>query len=272
MKRIALVGLIASVAPGPSNPASPVEIPIGQPGDTVGRCEWRAQSSLTDSGGPFAACEAPMFPVTSGVFIEEYDDTEHRGLVVLSPGWWELDGEVSDGSLEEPLTDEHPHGEPPPDGMQTEFFDPDLAATGIHYALSTSTAVHNNDVRTLCCEPLSRKPGIGALTDCHFETALVPFVEETDPDLAGQHVASLACESGFVTSGGCYVQFEHSHTEFSMTGSHPYVGGDPMEMPHGAHSSTPGETGWACRIDREPVGVAEGAFVGKVGITALCCD
>jgi len=271
------LGVASSPAakPTPSGTLEPL-IPswpwLDDPADTIGRCRWRAESANTGMGGVLADCEEHQFPITAGVFIPEYDDPAHEGLVNLSPGWWMMNGVQNDGILDgEGLSDSHPqiHGEPPPDGIETEDFVADVSGSGIHY-VNLPAPQHDNEIRTLCCETLPAKPGIGALTDCHFETALVPVVPETHPDLAGQYVASLACSEGRITSGGCFTQFLHN-SEWSLTGDHPYVDGDPMEMPAGTHGSTPTETGWACRLDQEPIISYPPDYQEGIGITALCC-
>ena len=96
-------------------------------------------------------------------------------------------------------------------------------------------------------------------------------VPETHPDLPGQYVASLACTEGHITSGGCYTQFLHD-SDWSLTGDHPYVGGDTTQMPTGDHDTTPGETGWACRLDKEPIIFDDpDDYDEAIGVTALCC-
>lgn len=244
--------------------------------DTVGRCRWRATSSDTATGGTQALCEEGEFPFSSGVFIGEYEQSDHRGIVNLSPAWWQNNGVQNDGLLDgEGLSDSHPqvHGEPPPDGVATENFDPDVSGSGVHFENGTGAPQRDNEIRTLCCDDLPAKFGIGALTDCHYESAMVLVDPESDPALAGQYVASLACTEGRVTSGGCHAQFLHDTGEWALTGSHPYVGGDPMQMPSGAHDSTPTETGWACRLDQEPSMYSDpDAYDEGIGVTVLCCQ
>ena len=263
---------LPSFDPTPIDPDDWTPFPVDSPDDTIGRCRWRAETQNTGAGGVLAQCEYGEFPVTSGVFHD--GDGAHKGLVNLSPAWWMNNFVQNDGILDgEGLSDSHPqiHGEPPPDGAETEHFLPNVSGTGIHYEHGTGAPNESNEIRTLCCEELPPKPGIGALEDCHFETELVEVIPETHPDLPGQYVASLACSSGRITSGGCYTQFLHTST-WALTGSHPYVDGDPMQMPNGTHGSTPTETGWACRLDSEPSMYPDpNAYDEGIGITALCC-
>lgn len=277
------------VSPGAPTAPHAIDVPVPNPGglgggtllldspfDTVGRCRWRGASSTTATGGTQAVCEDGEFPFSSGLFVGEYEQTDHRGIVNLSPAWWENNGVQTDGLLDgEGLSDSHPevHGEPPPDGVATENFDPDWGGSGVHFELGTGAPTRDNEIRTLCCDDLPAKLGIGALTDCHYESALVLVDPESDPALAGQYVASLACSQGRVTSGGCHAQFLHDTGEWALTGSHPYVGGDPMQMPSGAHDSTPTETGWACRLDQEPSMYSDpDAYDEGIGVTVLCCQ
>ena len=261
--------------PNPNDPDDWNPWVLDNPNDTLGRCRWRAESADTGTGGVLAQCEEGEFPVTAGVFHGGEGGTlVHKGIVNLSPAWWMNLGVQNDGFLDgEALSDSHPqvHGEPPPDGVETEFFAPNVGGSGIHYEQGSGAPNEPNHIRTLCCETLPPKPGIGALRDCHYETALVEVVPETHPDLAGQYVASLPCTSGRVTSGGCHAQFLHS-SDWALTGSHPYVDGDPMQMPLGSHATTPTQTGWACRLDSEPSMYPDpNAYDEGIGVTALCC-
>jgi hypothetical protein len=240
----------------------------------LGHCVWQAESAYTSYGGVFATCDDGFVPVTSAVYLENYDDPVHAGLVNLSPGVWEWDGTQNDGEFDGAgLSDDHAqiHGEPPIDGITTELFanTPSVSGSGIHY-IDNGTYDDPNEIRTLCCESLDASANLDELEGCHYESAFVPIEPETDPDLPGQYVATLACSTGRITSGGCYTQFLHG-SDWALTSSHPYVDGDPMQHPSGSHGSTTGETGWACRLDHEPVIDVPANNIEGIAVTALCC-
>lgn len=259
---------------GPSAAADPSVVGRTRLFTTVlARCLWEGSSSTTWAGGTLAACDENMFPVSSGVYIANYSDPVHDHLVNLSPAIAEWNGVGVDGILDgEGLSDSHPavHGEPPPHTTTAEQFanTPKIAGSGVHYNYTGDD--DPNEIRTLCCESLDDSSK-NELESCRYETALVPVQPETHPDLAGQYSAHLACSSGRVTSGGCYAQFLHD-SEWGLTSSHPYVGGNTLAHPSGSHSSTPGETGWACRLDREPEMYANQPYDEAIGITVLCCS
>lgn len=260
-----------NVAPDPIVDPPPINVDVLFP-HALARCEWHAQNSLTDSGGVMAHCQADAVPIASGVYLADYEDLEHKGLVNLSPAIFEFDGVTVEGVFDgNPLSDDHAqiHGEPPPDGTAAETYanTTNDSGTGIHYLDLGSAPTHSNEIRTLCCESLESNANLNELEGCRYESAFVLVAPETDPDLPGQYVAKLACSTGHITSGGCYTQFLHS-SDYALTGNHPYVDGDGMQHPDGPHGATPGETGWACRLDHEPVidGYNEG-----IGITAVCC-
>jgi len=252
----------------------PVEVsPITVFTHSLGRCVWQRSSEDTASGGLVVECGSGAVPINAAVYVASYLDPEHDHMVNLSPAFaGEWNGVALDGIIDgEPLADAHQHGEPPPDNATTEAFanGTTLAGGGIHYVDQGPTA--SNEVLTLCCESLDNKPDLNELENCRYDTEMVAVAPETHPDLLGQYVATLACSQGRVTSGGCSTQFLHSSAEYGLTGSHPYVNGDGFEHPDGAHSTTPGETGWACRLDDEPVLALATPEVAKVAVTVLCC-
>lgn len=241
----------------------------------LGRCTWQADARDTDSGATVAFCPAGTAPITSAVSIEDYEGGDHHHLVNLSPGVNSWAGAPIDGLFDgEGLSDSHPqsHGEPPPDLTTVASFTSTASGSGtsIHYNYTGTN--EPNDLRTLCCESLEQRSDLDELENCRYESELVPVEPESDPDLAGQYVATLACSGGrHVTSGGCHAQFLHD-SEWGLTGSHPYVNGDTLEHPDGAHATTPGETGWACRLDREPfMWAPPTVYEEGIGITVLCC-
>jgi hypothetical protein len=241
----------------------------------LGRCEWQADGFDTGAGGIMAYCPAGTAPITSAVSIDDYEGTEHNHLVNLSPGVNSWAGVAIDGVFDgEGLSDSHAqfHGEPPPDFTTVASFTNTAngSGTSIHYTYTGNS--EPNDVRTLCCESLDQRSDLDELENCRYESELVPVEPESDPDLAGQYVATLACSgSRHVTSGGCHAQFLHD-SEWGLTGSHPYVNGDTIEHPDGPHATTPGETGWACRLDREPLmWDPPTVYEEGIGITVLCC-
>jgi hypothetical protein len=264
-------GLPSSFSSKPE--ASPTAVlPISVFTHSLGRCVWERTARDTATGGLVLECANDTAPINTAVYVASYNDPEHDHLVVLSPNVSEWAGVGVDGMVDgEGLADSHVHGESPPDATTVETFanTATQSGAGIHYVDTGPDA--SNHVLALCCESLENKPDLDELENCRYETELVAVESETHPDLTGQYVATLACSQGRVTSGGCFTQFQHSISDYGLTGSHPYVDGDAFQHPDGAHSSTTGETGWACRLDGEPELEFTTPDVAEIAITVLCC-
>jgi hypothetical protein len=247
--------------------------PIALHTTALGRCKWRvADDYTTQAGGVHALCPDEVVPIAAGIWRPEYEEEIHPGLVSLFPAVTEIDGVGIDGIYDSAALADDPtwHGEPIEGGTTAESLANAAAVTGagLHYVENSGLEEPSTSL-VLCCESLENTDK-NELEDCRYEGEYVPVEPESDPDLPGQWVASLACSSGRIVSGGCYPQFLHA-SDWALTGSHPYVDGDTLEHPSGAHLAQPTETGWVCRLDREPSIDSPPDNVEGIAVTALCC-
>ncbi|MBX2802903.1 MAG: hypothetical protein KTR31_34795 [Myxococcales bacterium] len=274
---LGLIGAAVALAQDPDPPDQGPPEPDYLPApDALGECFWVAEDNTSNAGGLRTECPPSAFPVISGMYKVDIDESLFDEVMILSVGF----GEFADGTSHDQffdgyaLHDDHQHGEPFPNSTATNILGHEIVQSGgiSHHVLRGGS--HAYEMRTLCCHSKPQMLGVDTLDECVYLTDLVETQPVSHPMFGTQHVATLECTTGKIAGGGCQPRFDHDDAPFSLTGSHPYRGTVNKFLPTGPHGAL-GPSGWACRTSDQPhvpKSWNEVPPYHAIAVTALCCE